>query len=269
MKVRIGESSAPSTRIDIAVTPAPFSQDRDDGDEISDGLSAGLAAESNDLMGLSDSFSTANLNHQVVDNDLVSVDQVHSYPNLAEREGERRPSSSSNPAASTTTLRDSYMPPAPTPPQTRQRETTVRSRAEATHVSSPVGHINGCGEAFDERDDLPAQAERRSSPIQDRDSDVPPPRLEHLLSTLHSYLLYLTPPHLHPKLHHLLDPTTVAEQPHAQTFGPAIFSIRLAEVLLQVCAPRRDGMIIELVGNTCKEAGGGDGGSGGQMVTRR
>lgn len=268
MNFRAGESGVPSTRINITVSPTPLWQPPDDGDEISDGLSAGLAADSNDLTGLSDSFSRADLNQQVID------DEVQSHPNTPDSDGGRTPGSSSI-SATSTTLRDGYIPPAPTPPQPRQRATTVQSRAEGAHVSSPTGYINNIrlGAFVHEREAPPgAPPARRASPVvQNHESEVPPPpRPDHLLSTLQTSSLYLTPPHLHPKLHHLLDPTILAERLHTQTFEPAIFSIRLADVLFQVCAPRRDGMIVELVGKMCIGSGAENGGSsGGEVVTRR
>ena len=266
MNVRVGESGAPSTRINITVSPTPVWQPPDDADDISDGLSAGLAAESNDLTGLSDSFSQTDLNQQVVD------DEIQSYPNTPDSDGGRTPSSSSISATSKTTLRDGYIPPAPTPPQPRQRATIVQSRAEGAHVSSPTRYINNTrlGAFVHERETPPGvpPAGSASPVVQNHGSDVPPP--SHLLSTLHSNLTYLTPPHLHPKLHLLLDPTILVEQVHTQTFEPAIFGIGLADVLLKVCAPRRDGMIIELVGKTCMGFGAENGGSsGGEVVMRR
>ena len=261
MNFRVGESDVPSTRINITVSPTPLRQRSDDEDATSDGLSGGLAADSNDLTGLSDSFSRADLNQQAIN------DGVRSHSTTPDRNGGRIPDSPSI-SATSTTIRDGYIPPAPTPPQPRQHATTARSRA---HVSSPTGYINNTRlEAFvhNEREGPPvAPAARRvASPVQNEESDVPP-RLDHLLSTLQSHSLYLTPPHLHPKLHHLLDPTILAENLHTQTFEPAIFGIRLAEVLLQVCAPRQDGMIIELVGNACnKESGAENGGSDGAEV---
>ena len=266
MNVRVGESGAPSTRINITVSPTPIWQPPDDADDISDGLFAGLAAESNDLTGLSDSFSQTDLNQQVVD------DEIQSYPNTPDSDGGRTPSSSSISATSTTTLRDGYIPPAPTPPQPRQRATTVQSRAEGAHVSSPTGYINNTrlGNFVHEREtvaEAPATRRAASPVVQSHGSD--PSRPDHLLSTLQTNLLYLTPPHLHPKLHHLLDPTILAEQFHTQTFAPAILGIGLANVLLKVCAPRRDGMIIELVGKICMGSVAENGGSRGEVVARR
>lgn len=258
MNVRVGESGVPSTRINITVSPTPLTQPPDDADGISDGLSAGLAAESNDLTGLSDSFSRADLNQHVVD------DEVQSYPTTPDSDGVRTPGSSSVSATSTTTLRDGYIPPAPTPPQPRQRATTAQSRAEGAHVSSPTGYINNTrlGAFVHERGAPETPAARRASPVvQNHESD--PSRPDHLLSTLQAQVSYLTPPHLHPKLHLLLDPAILAET------DPAIFGIRLADVLLQVCAPRRDRMIIELVGKTCMRSGVENGGSGGGEVVMR
>ena len=268
MNVRVGESGVPSTRINITVSPTPLWQ-HNDADEVSDGLSAGLAAEWIYLTGLSDSFSRADLNQHVVD------DEIQSYPTTPDSNGRQTPGSPSISTTSTTTLRDGYIPPAPTPPQPRQRATTVQSRAEGAHVSSPTGYINNTrlGAFVHEREaPLGAPPARSASPIGlYHESDVPPPpRPDHLLSALRTHSLYLTPPHLHPKLHHLLDATILAENVHTQAFEPADFGIRLAKVLLQVCAPRRDGMILELVGRMCMESRAGNGGSsGGEVVMRR